>query len=182
MSKDKIPTELNRHIRQFVHAGDLRTIEQTILAIHNLISRNKKFVLEFDAVEDLKFSFTPKYLRVNDNEVINTTKIELDFDPHHTQSVSIIGRAFPFSHQTEDEIGEQKKWIVFFLYDLLQQFDVDLEYQSNAKLIAGSNANLTRNALAELFWTRRTVNQAHTPRWYKEMKKLIPLIRAGMPP
>ena len=172
-----LPTQVHRHIKQFVHTGNLNDIEQTILAIHNLISRNKKFVLEFDTLEDLRFSFRPKLVDLG-NMIANNAKIEFEFDPEDPQSTTIISRAYPFMDQTDEEIVEQKKWIVFFLYDLLQQFSVDLEFSSNEKIIADSNANLTRNALTRLFQPRR--NKENTPRWYKEMKKLLPLIRAGI--
>lgn len=58
---------------------------------------------------------------------------------------------------------------ILLFYDLLQQFGIDLD--SNEKLLGDSNANLTRNALTQLFRTRRS-NLTNSPRWYKEMKRL----------
>jgi len=173
----KVPTQVHKHIRQFVYTDDLNDIEQTILAIENLLSRNKKFVVEFNALEDIKFTFRPRMVNLT-HEPINATMIELRFEPQIPLSLSIIGKAYPFQEQSANQIREQKKWLVFLLYDLLQQFGVDPEM--NEALLASSNANLTRKAFAQLLRSRRTINKADAPRWYKELSRLIPLIRASM--
>jgi len=173
----KVPTQVHKHIRQFVHTDDLNDIEETILAIENLLSRNKKFVLDFNSLEDLKFTFRPRMVNFG-HDVMNATMIELRYEPEIPLSLSIIGKAYPFQDQSANEIREQKKWLVFFLYDLLQQFGVDPEV--NEALLASSNANLTRKAFAQLLRSRRTINKADAPRWFKEFSRLIPHIRTNM--
>ena len=173
----KVPHQLDRNILQYVHVGNLTDIEQTILAVENLISRDKKFVLDFDSIEDLKFVFKPKF-SVHGHDTWNVSMIQLQFEPGDVQSLSIIGKAYPFLYQTPEQIQEQKKWIVFFIYDLLQQYNADPDL--NHKLFTTSNANLTRNAFAQLLRTRRMMDKAHAPRWYREMKKLLPTIRSAM--
>ena len=177
MPRHSIPNQLSRHIKQFVHTGNLDDIERTLLAVHNLLTRNQKFKLDFDAPEDLTFSFLPKNVTLG-NETFNATKIELKFEPQIPLSTSLISRAYPFQDQTPSEIRKQKIWIVIFLYDLLQQFGVDLEM--NEKLLRDSQANVTPRALAQLLKKHHHVDKTDPPRWYKEMKKLLPILRAGM--
>lgn len=164
-----VPDQISRHIRGFVSTGSLGDVEHAILAVQNLLFRSRRFVLEFDQDEDIRFVFRP---RVADG--VDVMIIELQYDPPDAQTASITLRAYPFQYQTGEQIEEQKRWILFLIYDLLQQFGVDFEYDSNARILAMANANLTRRALTAMF---RRLRQSNAPQWYKDFRKVIPIIR-----
>ena len=175
---NKLPSQLNTYIKDYVYTGQQSDIEQIIFAIENLISRNKKFVLTFDQGEEFTFSFLPKRITLS-NKILDTTKIDLFFDSSDADAVSIQSYVFPFQDRSDEEIKEQKKWIVFFIYDLIQQFGIDLEWDSNKKILRTSNAYLTRKAFAQLLKSCRTASKENIPRWYVEYKKIVRFIRAS---
>jgi hypothetical protein len=175
---NRLPTQITRYVKQFVHTGDQNDIEQIILAIENLISRDKKFVLTLNQEEEFTFSFLPKKTTLG-NEIIHTTKIELFFDPSDPDAASIKSHVFPFEDKPPDEIKKSKKWIVFFIYDLIQQFGIDLEWYSHIKIIRTANAHLTPKTFAQLLKTCRTTPKQQIPRWYLEYNKLLNFIRVS---
>lgn len=175
-----LPTQIGRQIKKFVHKGNQNDIEQIILAIENLISRNKKFILTLDQGEEFRFSFLPKKPKIlGDGTEMNGTKIDLYFNPYDVDVASIHSFAYPFLKKSKEEIEDQKKWIVFLIYDILQQFGVSLDWDSNENIIRTANANIGQKAFSDLLKSRRTAYKESIPRWYSGFKKLLHLIRAS---